>query len=208
MILSKHFVFIHFPKTGGTFVRRLLRDHAPDDWQVHSVQGHHTCREIPPPFRHLPRFGFIRNPYDWYVSWYHYQQQVARNAFFNTVSANGTRDFKDTLMAIFQSDLAAIFDLDGDPNPRLGGYSAYVRYMYGRDTNAIDVGRFERLREDMQSILSRLACLPATLQKAIQTSEKSNASRHRNYRSYYDRELQREVASRDREILERFDYTF
>lgn len=97
MLLTDKFVYIHNPKTGGTFVREMLR-------RIHNGQGyntrisrfagvclgktgggivdtslykiyppvHATCREIPILFRTKPILSAIRNPYDQYVSQYEY----------------------------------------------------------------------------------------------------------------------------------------
>ena len=97
MLLADKFVYIHNPKTGGTFVVEMLR-------RIHEGQGYHTkisrfigvclgktgggivntglykiypkhhanCREIPIFFRKKPILSTIRNPYDQYVSEYEY----------------------------------------------------------------------------------------------------------------------------------------
>ena len=76
MLITKHFVFIHFPKTGGVFFRRLCHDHLPSDWIVRDLERTHAGYDlIPEEYAHLPAITFIRNPWDWYVSWYHWETQ-------------------------------------------------------------------------------------------------------------------------------------
>lgn len=97
MLLTDKFVYIHNPKTGGSFVIEMLR-------RIHQGQGyktrisrfigvclgktgggivdtklykmyppdHASCREIPIFFRSKPILSTIRNPYDQYVSEYEY----------------------------------------------------------------------------------------------------------------------------------------
>ena len=72
MLLSDHFVFVHLLKSGGTFVKRILLEHAPADWHCTDLEGHPTVDQIPPEHRGKPCFGFVRNPWDWYVSCYVY----------------------------------------------------------------------------------------------------------------------------------------
>jgi len=90
MILTNDFVFIHQPKTGGTFVTEVLaRLYEPvrergmvNRWlrslrpggkkRMRNVLKHGTCNEIPIGYRHKPILGTVRNPYDRYVSQYEF----------------------------------------------------------------------------------------------------------------------------------------
>lgn len=90
MILSDKFTFIHQPKTGGTFVREAL-------WEIKQAEQtrlrrtlrrlglvgssndytetddyHGTCRDIPAAHAHKPILSIVRNPFDYYVSFYHF----------------------------------------------------------------------------------------------------------------------------------------
>jgi hypothetical protein len=73
MLVTNDFVFVHIPKTGGTFIDVVLRNHlAVADYQA---ERHAPHSSLPAKWRHLPSFCVIRNPWDWYVSWYHYPTQ-------------------------------------------------------------------------------------------------------------------------------------
>jgi Sulfotransferase family len=94
MLLTDHFIYIHYPKTGGSFVtNRLFKlldctKVSNKNWrQIGNFLGmtwgglidtakegaqHNTCREIPFGFRRKPIISTIRNPYDRYVSGYMY----------------------------------------------------------------------------------------------------------------------------------------
>jgi hypothetical protein len=99
MLLSPYFVFVHIPKTGGSFVTKLLLDHLPPECRL--AQGpdmHAPVSQIPDVYRPAPRFGFIRNPWDWYVSWYHYMmEQKPPHALFTSASQGAEADFATTL---------------------------------------------------------------------------------------------------------------
>ena len=100
MVVTKDFVFIHMPKTGGTFVTEMLRKvylgyrYRPDEsitlkgkclhlrdrvlrklslspWVDTNRHGH--CNDIPSQYKSLPILGCIRNPFDWYASLYEMQ---------------------------------------------------------------------------------------------------------------------------------------
>lgn len=90
MIITDSFVFVHLPKTGGTFVAAMLRQahglanpqHEPSGllhrWLgtrrrgILELSKHGTCRDIPR--RHAAKqvVATIRSPYDRYVSQYEY----------------------------------------------------------------------------------------------------------------------------------------
>lgn len=70
MILTDDFVYIHQPKTGGTFVTKVLeRLYAG---RLVNTQKHAGCTEIPEAWRGKPLLTTLRNPYDRYVSQYRF----------------------------------------------------------------------------------------------------------------------------------------
>ncbi|SMN01748.1 hypothetical protein SPONN_13 [uncultured Candidatus Thioglobus sp.] len=94
MILTNELVFVHLPKTGGTFVRHILtkldearikgtwlsylppkiRKRVSRDFIDYDIWGqpHRCCRQIPPSHRLKPILATLRNPYDRYVSAYEF----------------------------------------------------------------------------------------------------------------------------------------
>jgi len=79
MILSPDFVFIHQPKTGGTFVTRVLCrllnepvGHADPNEPFVKINKHGTCRDIPASHSCIPILAVVRNPFERYVSQYEF----------------------------------------------------------------------------------------------------------------------------------------
>lgn len=91
MLITKKFVFVHQPKTGGTFVREaleeisrfelqdpltgLLKRHAllSRKYRCRQVEPFHgTCHDIPESERSKSLVSIVRNPFDFYVSFYHF----------------------------------------------------------------------------------------------------------------------------------------
>ncbi|HIK51554.1 MAG TPA: hypothetical protein IGS17_11620 [Oscillatoriales cyanobacterium M59_W2019_021] len=92
MLLTDKFVYIHYPKTGGTFVTETLQKiHAGKGYKKSTVSKiarrfgsvgggivdtasegskHATCRDIPPAFLRKPILSTVRNPYERYLSGY------------------------------------------------------------------------------------------------------------------------------------------
>lgn len=71
MLITPDFVFIHMPKTGGTFITEMLRL-VYGARAVETGRKHATCDEIPMSERGKPILSVIRSPFDRYVSQYHY----------------------------------------------------------------------------------------------------------------------------------------
>lgn len=71
MLITPDFVFVHMPKTGGSFVARMLRM-AYGDRATEYGDKHATCEQIPASECDKPILSVVRSPWDRYVSQYHY----------------------------------------------------------------------------------------------------------------------------------------
>jgi hypothetical protein len=93
MIVTDYFVYIHVSRTGGTFLNKLIKEHVPG---ARMLQYHGHLKDLPADFSHLPVIGFIRNPWDWYVSMcadYARKQQYV----FQILSDRGALGFEATV---------------------------------------------------------------------------------------------------------------
>ncbi|HET8862731.1 MAG TPA: hypothetical protein VFM94_05735 [Solirubrobacterales bacterium] len=70
MVIHDRFVFLHVPKTGGRFIRRFLLQAFPSCRFVDEQHPHFGWNKLPEEAVGRPVLAFIRNPWDWYVSWY------------------------------------------------------------------------------------------------------------------------------------------
>ena len=119
MLITSRFVFIHVPKTGGDFIRRLcLRHLPPEESSRHQIAKHGPDTEIPAAHAGLPRFALVRNPWDWHVSWYHYLAGSGRpeehrdrvriqNPWFVQLTNDFTTDFAGTMRRLYDPASAA-----------------------------------------------------------------------------------------------------
>lgn len=66
-------LFVHLPRTAGTFLRTYGHETKLINYYANKGQrdGHLPASEIKEPDTWY-KFGLIRNPFDWYVSQYHY----------------------------------------------------------------------------------------------------------------------------------------
>ena len=194
MIIShKHkFIFFAVPKTATHAIREALRQHlAPDDWEQQTLfgkqylpfpeiarmqHGHIAAVQIRP---HLDpavwedyfKFGFVRNPFDRFVSTCFFLNRdnpgFAESAVTFMKQALSVRRFRERVLVRPQ----------------------YRQLVNERGEIALNfVGRYEDLQQSYDEICNRLD-LPTT------ELGRKNPSQHRAYTSYYDDELQQIVAA-------------
>ncbi|WP_425072736.1 sulfotransferase family 2 domain-containing protein [Sagittula sp. S175] len=208
---SKNFVFVHVWKTAGESIVEALRGYcdplfrsrvatkllreSPEllarniGWQPYLVHGQHLMardiRGIMPDgtFDKAYSFGFVRNPWDWTVSAYHYARQTRANPDHKIVQKfNGLRDYvlyREENFLRLQSSF--LFD-END------------RQMVTK------IGRFESLSEDIAEISK-------ALNLNIALPKRNVSSRSRDWRSYYDDDTYDRVAHMYRKDIELLGYT-
>ena len=93
MIVTKRFVYIHTSRTGGTFLNKLILEHVPGA-QMLKYHGH--LGGLPEEFSHLPVIGFVRNPWDWYVSMF-FDYRRKQQYVYRIISEQGTLGFEATV---------------------------------------------------------------------------------------------------------------
>ena len=205
------FLFVHVPKTAGASVAAALNRYVDDPKQYlanrllesigirvnHLIgpahwrrfRGHsglRTAKRVLPSavYERMFKFAFVRNPWDLLVSRYHFLLRTRKH-----------RQHKRVV--------------------RLGNFSNYVRWHAARrggtqwemlaDTSgqllANDLGRFENLNEDFLRIQLQIGIPPVPLQHR-------NATERKDYRCYYDDATAELVATRWRQDVEGFGYTF
>ena len=93
MIVTKHFVYIHVSRTAGTFLNKLIMNHVLG---AQMIQYHGQLRDLPESFSHLPVIGFVRNPWDWYVSMF-FDYRCKQQYVYEIISEGGVIGFGETI---------------------------------------------------------------------------------------------------------------
>lgn len=183
MIVTNSFLFLHLHKTGGQFIRNIILENFAE---AQEIGYHYPLNMCPAQYRDLPIIIFIRNPWDWYVSWYAFNaSNPAMNPLFRVFSDEGRLNFSETVTRMLciseasneiqklrerlksqlpeniagnrQSGITkSCIDTIGDPDT--GYYSWLFQRMIG-DQNTRErllVGRFENLRQDLLQMLRQL----------------------------------------------------
>ncbi len=224
MLVTRDFVFVHIPKTGGSFIQAAIAEHLPVIDHAAEIDGpvwsHTPHSSLPSRWRQLPAFCVIRNPWGWYVSWFHYQMERGpraneadpwgKRAVWEGAMRGGEADFKEAVTLACTGD----FDHPLTPVMRAQGldfYSARVREIAGAALDRPDftVLRFERsLRKQVLRYLRAHTEVPRGLAAAIRNGPPSRTSKHGHYTEYYDDELRDLVADKTAWLCDRFGYRY
>ncbi len=228
MIICKAFVFLHLHKSGGTFVNHMMMKCIPSARRI----GYHLpYSEIPDALRHLPVLGTVRNPWSYYVSWYHFQSGQAKpNPLFRLCSGDGSRDFAGTIRNLVTlcdaperiDALKAVFP-DTFVNHGLNLTRACIETLRGKDVGFYTflhdrlyagapsprILRMEGLRDELPKSLAGLRGPEMMLvSDFLQSVADLNVSDHAPYRDYYDADLRDLVGRMDRPVTEAYGYAY
>ena len=235
MITTDKFVFVHMHKTGGQSLGHILESCMPD---MKHIGYHYPYHMLPEQYGGLPVVGMVRNPWDWYVSWYAFNTRPeVGNPLFFIISDGFQADFKRTITNLVNlpSDLPesrhyrkALIDilpdtLEGNAgvgltkdcirnmnSPELGYYSWQFQRMHGDLENpGLHIGRFENLQPEFLSIMKQLGVEQLdAIQAKFDSSPRLNSSRHSHYSKYLDDELRELIAQKEAALIERYGYRF
>lgn len=226
---TKHFTWLHIPKTGGTWLHEVMSQNAPASWEVSAgAPAHVVLEEVPTALEHwnrhpervgLPIVGAVRNPWDWYVSAYFFleQHRVNRTGGFAVPKSQWTRDLLDFEELYTRGNDTRGFRL---ALPRLleamhvttlwRSMPPQRRFLRNADgTLGVTVVRFENLRQGTLDTFESLGAeITPQLRSAIMESPKTNTSGHAAYRDCYDDMTRKLVEQYDGWLIDTFEYRF
>lgn len=205
LINEKHnYVYIHVYKVAGQTVKLALRQHdfrylpgirtplaklveLGQAYTFRSYEAHSTASQIrdylgQEKWDSMFSFSFVRNPWDWQVSLYHF---IQTNKF----------NYQRRMVSEMTFDEYIRWRVEEDRHLQ----KDFVFDRHG--TQLVDfVGKIENLSEDFETITERIG-IDARLGH-------ENASKHAAWRSYYTDETAALIADAYREDIEAFDYSF
>jgi hypothetical protein len=129
------------------------------------------------------KFGFVRNPWDWQVSMYHFMRTQKNHFQHELVSCFD--DFEEYLEWRVSSDLNRQIDFFKDPSGRV----------------AMDfIGKLENIKKDFSII-----CDAVGITCEISFVNKTN---HRHYKEHYNERSRKLIADHFIEDIDTFEYCF
>jgi len=235
MITTDKFVFVHMHKTGGQSLGHIIADCIPG---MKPIGYHYPYAMLPAKYADLPVVGMVRNPWDWYLSWYAFNTRPeVGNPLFFIISDGFQAGYKRTIKNLIklcsdspesQNYRKALIDmlpdtLEGNAgvgltkdsirnmnSPELGYYSWQFQRMHGNlDNENLHIGRFENLQQEFIAIMQALDVEQVdAMQAKFESTPRINASRHSHYSRYIDDELRELIAQKEAALIERFGYEF
>lgn len=195
MFIYSTFGFIYFPKTAGTYCQRLFT-HNGFGRAVEHGRPHHGVDNLPPDKKDLPIFGFTRNPWDWYVSWWSYSKDK---------------------MHLSNSFKQAILKHTKTSHQHVGFMTKlYVRNYHGSKflkdltlktelpKTRVIIVKFE----EFKPFLSGYFLGKHNKKLKFPDGQVNKSQRKQDYKEYYDEELREFIEERDAMIIEKFGYSF
>lgn len=197
MITHDKFIFLHLQKCGGTFVSRFLESNIPGSTWIH--HGTHEPITSKPEGKFL--FGVVRNPFDWYVSWY----TKGRHVHGHISNGNTFPEFMRLLYR--QKGVLHDINIDKCNSGNIGAYT--FRHNHTFNIYPDFLCKLESLRDDIVKCFEQYN-LPLNNEqlKTLYDMDKQNTSDRTHYRDYYDKETIKIVSERDKTIIEKYNYTF
>jgi hypothetical protein len=215
VLVTSDFVFVHVPKTAGRFIRAVLHEHFE---VLYEDELHPGYDELPSRYAELPAVCAVRNPWDWYVSLYHYVRRVAAvephrvgGHLWSAVLGGGRHTLLQTVrMACGLRDLGGPAPRWLDAMRRLDSdyYSAIHHLTTDGSSGRLDTVRFESLASDLPRFLEQNDIrVPDGLLRQLRTAEPVNATRRGHYRRYYDAHT-RDLVGRTSRVAAAYGYSY
>jgi hypothetical protein len=208
--LSDKFLFVHIQRTGGTSLRKALRQHFP---QAHRFISPHPHAEDamqrlgPQAFQQLYRFTFVRNPWDRLVSWYTMLREKAWRPNWRRTDWWGRYRWEAVQLPFAEFITASTIrkQLQGRNRWRSRNHFAFNQLDYLTDHygNLLvnDIFRFEDYQASCLKLGEKLGISLADMPHR-------NSSRHADYRTYYTPAIRNLVTERFALDIDYFGYSF
>jgi len=212
---SHKFIFFHVAKVAGLSIREALSGYAEEPERFKIKRPPKMSGDKPNPFydiwqvlllhakakdakRELPKevydtfykFAFVRNPWDWQVSMYHFILKEKNHIRHQLVQS--MESFEEYLQWVINTK-----------KPFARGATKFQKDMVTDEEGNLIVdfiGRYETLAQDFRHVCQVLN-IEASLPHINRTS-------HRDYRSYYNKKTRQMVAEHFKEDIELFGYRF
>lgn len=209
--------FLHIPKTGGTWVYRVLQAnqlirqkgigghvHATYDMVAFDQAPKHSLRRFKQKLIGIKnnqtfRFCFVRHPLTWYESWWKFMCERGWNQWGDANDPNGWHP-NLALNGLGSDDFNQFVQNVINARP---GYVSELYFSYVKPGMSF-VGKIENLKEDLLAVM---AMRKLTINKAsVESAKPANASKIPSQPIEWDPELRNTVIQLELPALIHFGY--
>jgi hypothetical protein len=200
VLVTKDFVFAHVPKTGGTWLSHELKDLGLSN----SYYDHYPWRKLTRAEKERPAIAFVRNPFDWYVSYWHFMRADEGHHWYHDFFPE---DFEGFVRK------ACTVPVPHDPDGMMKGrgvdwHTTLFNWVVGPSPYQVEIRRFENLRQEFVDFCDRHGIrLSEEHLERIRNAPPVNATERGRYREYYSEDLIRLVRERN-SLLAQYGYEF
>ena len=195
-------IFIHLPRTGGTTIHNALGGGPKNHFPWHKFKSDPEYNGV---WDSYLKFATVRNPFDWLVSLYNHP---------NTLSGSQHRSQSHCPERGEPVNIAPVMTPTGPVKKR--SFKDYARcptlfhhespYISQSRTIGHDIDffiKFENLQQGFDKLCDKIGRSRSILKVVAPT-----ANRKKDYKTYYDSDLIRDVSKIFRKDLDRFRYSF
>jgi hypothetical protein len=212
---SHKFIFFHIAKAAGSSIKEALKSYAqePEKFKINrpprmlgdkinpfyeiwesslwQAKARDVKKELPAEvYNSFYKFAFVRNPWDWQVSYYHFILKEKTHIRYELVKS----------MDSFEKYLEWVINTK-NPFPKGTNKLQREHITDSEGKLIIDfIGRYETLETDFNDV-----CQLLNLQTSL---PHLNTSKHRNYQEYYNAKTIKLVEEHFQEDIALFGYTF
>ena len=195
-LILPHSVFLHVPKTGGTWCRAAIHNASIPHFESGAKHEspyyriHHPLDRVRTIAGNRFLFAFVRDPLDWWRSFWGHRMRFGwgNHPVDNACRANDFNEFMANVV-------------DRPP----GWCSAMYRQFVGPRHQPIHfVGRFENLANDLLEALHLAG--ERFDERAVRSTPPENVNDYSRLAAEYSPSMLEAVRNSEREAIERFDY--
>ena len=213
-LIENKIIFFHFPKTSGTFIKKN-KYIIPLHPYIRHIGINHLSNE----YYKYPIFGMIRNPFSFYVSFYNYfrnnkilnspTKEILFCKYFIEDSNIDILNFENC-KEDFNKHLKLLLTKGNEHEIEIQDYncgliSRLYQLIYIANSN-IESPKITIIKMEEYDKLNIF--LANNNIKQITSNEKINVTQCIDYRLYYTPETIELVKKYDKDILEKYNYTF
>jgi hypothetical protein len=222
MIINDKYLFVHIQRSGGSFVEKFLLENFDNfisitpkhSGIIENIDGvASACSYLGCNMNNILKFGVVRNPWNWYVSWWSAQKRAAdvggKTMFPGIFFEETLDDFNVFIKHVMTNNFGKQYYFDGNHMQNLGIGAYTYRYLRCHHMNFnMCVVNYVLHQENLREELVTLLDLSPERRKILFDMEDYHVGKYNPFREYYNEESIELVAEKDKFIIENHGYNF